>query len=444
MTDRDDLLRRVRRANPAPVGQDLPAGIADSRPPLEWLIEGKYSMAATTRSEARRRGLIAAAAGLAAVVAVVLALLLWPRSGDPAPFIEEGSTIPETTVTATTTAAPAVGKIVAAPAPAEGTSLSPGGLVAAVSGGEAWAVPGVGGAEDSRLIGHLKDGAWTYWRFTNLTAWCLDLAVAPNGTVWAVTTVGVFSFDGEEWIRRSDTWVGEWTEAVTVAWDGTVWIGGTLEGGGTPEGGLAPWAARWDGEAFTRVDPWPQDSPGPVGVGNVAMAATPDGEVWVAATGWLLSDLMRYHGQTMETVQIGDYKDPRPDEAMGPVGVFDIEVAPNGDTWVGGWVVGDWGQDPLWDQEVLARYDGAEWTLYDWPFTKPANSLRQQLLFDLAVGADGTLWVAFPGGLGSYDGTTWSLRAADAGIAGMKVTVDVAPDGTVWYTGSDGLNTFTP
>ena len=31
-----------------------------------------------------------------------------------------------------------------------------------------------------------------------------DLAVAPDGTVWAATDVGVFSFDGAEWTRRFD------------------------------------------------------------------------------------------------------------------------------------------------------------------------------------------------------------------------------------------------
>ena len=40
MTDRDGLLRRVRLANPAPSALALPAGLADSRPPLAWLIDG--------------------------------------------------------------------------------------------------------------------------------------------------------------------------------------------------------------------------------------------------------------------------------------------------------------------------------------------------------------------------------------------------------------------
>jgi len=133
-------------------------------------------------------------------------------------------------------------------------------------------------------------------------------------------------------------------------------------------------------------------------------------------------------------VPIGEYQDDAPDSGIGPVGVFDIEVAPNGDVWVGGFVTADW------DQVVLARYYGAEWTVYDWPFAdrSPAGEV---LFFDLAVGPDGTLWLSFPGGLGSYDGTTWSLRAATMAEGGIAI-VDVAPDGTVWYTDQAGLHTF--
>lgn len=166
------------------------------------------------------------------------------------------------------------------------------------------------------------------------------------------------------------------------------------------------------------------------------MAATPDGSIWMAETGYLWSNLYRYAGGTPEAVQIGDYH-TNPPSPLGPVGVFEIEVAPDGDLWVGGFV-GD-----AWDEVVLTRYDGAEWTTYDWPF--PDHSEEGQVLFfDLSVGPDGTLWVAFPGGLGSYDGANWSVRAATDTTGAVAGAVDVAPDGTVWYTDGDGLHTLTP
>ena len=63
---------------------------------------------------------------------------------------------------------------------------------------------------------------------------------------------------------------------------------------------------------------------------------------------------------------------------------------------------------------------------------------------DLAVGPDGVVWFAFggnasAGGLGSFDGTEWTTR-----IEGQPVwSVDVAPDGTVWYTDSEGVHTLS-
>ena len=48
----------------------------------------------------------------------------------------------------------------------------------------------------------------------------VDLAVAPDGTVWVATDSGVFSFDGAEWTTRVE---GHGHFAVDVAPDGTVW-----------------------------------------------------------------------------------------------------------------------------------------------------------------------------------------------------------------------------
>jgi len=87
----------------------------------------------------------------------------------------------------------------------------------AVSVREVWA------AFDDRLIrlfGHLEDGVWAFWRPTPPFATTAhELTVAPDGTVWAATGAGVFSFNGVEWTRRFDGPVG----AVAVGEDGTVW-----------------------------------------------------------------------------------------------------------------------------------------------------------------------------------------------------------------------------
>ena len=125
---------------------------------------------------------------------------------------------------------------------------------------------------------------------------------------------------------------------------------------------------------------------------------------------------MRYDGATMEPVPVGDYP-------PGEFRISWIEAAPNGDLWIAG-------VDPRRDDAylpLLARFDGETWTTYD-------RVLR--------VGhGDGTGWAgvfATDDGLGSFDGTDWTAR-----IEGQPVwAVDVAPDGTVWYTDEQGVHTL--
>ena len=104
--------------------------------------------------------------------------------------------------------------------------------------------------------------------------------------------------------------------------------------------------------------------------------------------------------------------------------------------WVAGFDSGEW------DQVVLARYDGDEWTTFDWPFADRTGT-EEVLFFGLAIAPDGTVWVDFPGGLGSYDGSTWSVRLTTMAEPGTAAALDVAPDGTVWYFDQAGLHTFS-
>ena len=307
-----------------------------------------------------------------AAVAVALGLgllivVLWLLGRDGA--VEE-TTVPTTLAAPTTTAVtttsaattsstspstiPAVlPRIVAAPVLAE--DALPDGPLVAVSAGEAWAVMSTPeGMAD--LIGHLEDGAWTFWHTTASeeeesgrvgpnTMW--GLAVAPNGTVWAATDRGVFSFDGVEWTRRFD----DPAAAVAVDEGGTVWI---TSGRYNDSGGV--WLARWDGESWERVQ-WP---PGASEFGPVAMAALPGGEVWVTGHGFGwgcdTGPLMHYDGTTLEAVEVDD----RP-FLLGGSYASAVEAAPNGDLWVAGFLGGNpgvSGTEPWTEPPVLARFDG--------------------------------------------------------------------------------------
>ena len=128
-------------------------------------------------------------------------------------------TIPTTTTTTIPTT------IVAAPITVEDTSPCPFFCpLVAVSAQEVWASMT---SSDADLIGHLKDGVWAFYRFERLHEFqgffeAPGLAVAPDGTVWAATSHGVFSFEGGVGTRRFD---GP-ASGVAVAPDGTVWAGG--------------------------------------------------------------------------------------------------------------------------------------------------------------------------------------------------------------------------
>jgi hypothetical protein len=368
----------------------------------------------------RRSGWQAAGAVALTLVLLIVVLLVLGRDGAveettvaisvPTPSMAATTTTAGTTTTAATTIVPG---IVAFPDSAYPDAGPYGfGPWVAVSAGEVWAV--VRTPECSAcLIGHLVDGAWAYWRLTGDGAWVGGLAVAPEGAVWAATGIGVFSFDGAEWTWRLD---GP-AQAVAVDQDGTVWIGGSLEG--------RVWLVRGDGESWERVE-FPQWFTGTT-VPDVDMAVLAGGEVWIttAQGGWCSTGpLMHYDGATMEEVQVGG----RP-FSVGEPYAWAVEAAPNGDLWVEGFFGGY--------QLMLARFDGEAWTLYDWPFS-PIEGCWDPLL-DMAVGPDGVVWLAYPGGLGSFDGTEWTPH-----IEGDWITsVEVAPDGAVWYGDLASLHTLS-
>jgi streptogramin lyase len=283
----------------------------------------------------------------------------------------------------------------------------------ALSSTEVWAV--VNTHEGfACVIGHLQDGEWTYWTLDDGNR-IRDLAGSPDGTIWLAGDAGVFSFDGRGWTRRLDGPSG----GVAVSQEGLVWVGGSLA-----DHAPTPWLAGWDGERWTRLD----SSPGSARSGFTPMALGFDGEVWITVyPGHSARDLMRYDGATLESVQIAGFPDP--EGAESAVGVLAIEAAPNGDLWIGGYLSSDW------DEVVLARFDGEAWLLYDWPTDHTAIP---QLIFDLAAGPDGLLWMGGQTGLASFDGAEWTIH-----IGGVWVeSLDVAPDGTVWYSDGQSLHTL--
>lgn len=359
---------------------------------------------------------VALALGLMAFVGILLVIGWRHESG------HEPTT--RTAPPATTLAVPSTAALTTTTLPEPGLVAIPAGDVltsgtgswfsplVAVSAEEVWAVmsPVDGFA---CVIGHLEDGSWTFWRLSHSEGQLHDLALSPDGTVWSAGDAGVFSFDGTVWTRRFGGPAG----AVVVDGNGNVWIGGTLEGG-VP----TPWLARWTAGQWERLD----SSTRPPTTGFTPMAAQPSGAVWISPyPASRPGALVRCDGAALEPVPVGDFPDPAGEEAA--VGIWSIEATPDGDVWVGGWLSADW------DQVVLARFDGTGWTQYEWFAAHPDISA---VIVELAAGPDGMLWVGGQSGLASLDGTEWTPY-----VLGRFVhSVDVAPDGTVWYSDDEGLH----
>lgn len=358
------------------------------------------------------------ALALVAFVAFVL-MVGWNRGP------EEETTTPaasSTTATTATTAAPSTDSSTTTvpmpalvPASAEDVAQSGFSPLLALSSTEVWAV--VSTHEDfACVVGHLQEGEWTYWALDDGSR-IRDLAGSPDGTIWLAGDAGVFSFDGRGWTRRLDGPAG----GVAVSEEGLVWVGGSLAG--DPP---SPWLAGWDGEGWARLDSSTESG----AAGLTPLALVPGGEVWITVyPGHTAGDLMCYDGAALGSVQVADLPDPEGVE--GAVGVLAIEATPNGDLWIGGYLSSDWGE------VVIARFGGDTWSLHDWPTDHTAIP---QLIFDLAAGPDGVLWVGGQTGLASFDGTDWTLHIQGTWVGSL----DVAPDGTVWYSDDAGLHTLRP
>jgi hypothetical protein len=303
-----------------------------------------------------RRGLVIATASLAAVLAIALPIFyIWGRGGLPATGVTTtlatgttaGNAVP---TTATGGAEP---EMVTDQTAAGGLYWDDPGRLVAVSSEEVW-VSGhlweLWPATTGDGIGHLVNGTWEYYRPVTGEEGSAPagqvggLTVAPDGTVLAATSLGVFSFDGQEWTLQYE----EPTPAVAVADDGTVWIGW---GGDHPDdpaaAGSGAWLARWGGASFVRVGPNPEAPPGGYSGPSTAMAALPGNQVWVTGGGWI-PVTMHYDGTSGEAEL----------DTTG-MSVSAFAVAPDGDLWAnqyrGGWTGG----------HELGRFDGSDWTYFE-------------------------------------------------------------------------------
>lgn len=255
----------------------------------------------------------------------------------------------------------------------------------------------------------------------------MDLAVTPDGRLWAASTLGLHSFDGDQWTEH---WTGSTVADLAIAPDGSILAVG---------GGL--WWGLDDRRSSDKIIVLSGDEGGiasldvdviPAGHHPTAIAALPDGTLWVSAIGNPYTavapgenSLARFDGETWQSVRpLGDEHD---------AAAWDLATGSDGSLWVPLWTYSEGDGLRPW----LARFDGREWTTY-----APEGIAPLDIGFSLEVDAAGTAWFTTwdprdgtSRGIVSFDGQTWSRHLDDAEFE----LLHTASDGTVWAVG-----TFNP
>jgi hypothetical protein len=310
----------------------------------------------------------------------------------------------------------------------------------------------------------------------------MDIAIAPDGTVWVADRRSVFGL-GRPGGVSTDTGGPRIIHRLEATPDGTL-----LVRGGWSAGGDSQWAAL-DGQTWTAIpnlqgDPihplmgvssadstpalatdgslwrgvqggagrldetgWTlhrTEDVAPSAIESMAglwggaiptplVAAAPDGSVWVAVG----ASLSRYDGASWREYQPLEDAHQEHDADVGHIAPIGVRVGPDGTVWALWSAIGSTSRD---QRQYLVRYQDSEWDVFPLDEVAPGSSLK---FSSAAVDDAGAVILKVTTGSGSdgagaslvrFDGVTTStiLRLPDGGhmrIAGFS------PDGSLWLVG---------
>lgn len=290
---------------------------------------------------------------------------------------------------------------VTAPAPHDESQIY---SISSGVGGDMWFATTAG-------LGRLDaGGGWTFWADLEGVALvnAIDVAVEPDGTVWAVwnglsgsMTGGVGRMDPDgTWhvATKADGLVGSHLRAVAPDGTGGAWFATDV--------GMSRWRADGSWQSIGAVDGAPCDS--------WDVEATPDGSVWFACSDlWGRGHRIALDGTITSLPPVG----PVRMLAAGPDGgVFALDA-----------------RDQVHRVAISEDESTLTWIIHQ--FRMPGN------IADLVADADGGLWAAFVGvvgesaGLGyrSPDDGLWRNFATGDGLPDPQVSaVGIGDDGSVW------------
>jgi ligand-binding sensor domain-containing protein len=278
-------------------------------------------------------------------------------------------------------------------------------------------------------VSHFRQGG--YWYFLN------RVMADERGNVWFATPNGLLQWDGAEFtLHRTNTPGTFWCEDIAVDQDNTLWF--SCAGLSVPT-----YVSRFESGTWTNYDGFDERKFDDSQILQV--------EVDDKNRKWFLgSNLVCLDGNTWKTVlKQGDF-------SPGIITTFTVQGESK--VWFGTteqgllcWDHGDWTghRDPsLLSNYVLSLANGPDntlwvgtWEGFAW-FGKGyvTNHRTDSPVFDIAIGADGTLWAVTSRSIIRYDGSTWTEFIKINGKEMMSVvSIAVDNNGIVWAGTWGGL-----
>jgi hypothetical protein len=283
-------------------------------------------------------------------------------------------------------------------------SMAPASAEHLVAAGpdEAWVV-------DRGAFWRLNAGRWTAPAGAHLSGTTTaDVALAPDGALWAAAGSGLLRFDGARWqqVARAETLTSEAASAaglaqLAIAPDGAVWVTSVTG------------RMLRVGEGVSQQQRIP-----PV----VDVQVAPDGTVWGSTGGaWGLGSEFGWRGDDGQWME----EHPWPSDGGASNCAGELAVGPAG-VWALRRCWGDTGE-PAASQ--LAHFDGVRWTVHTDADGEPFGAIA-----GVAATPDGTLVIAAESGLLAHRESGWTRLLPEA-----YTSVAASPEGDVWLTDATGV-----
>lgn len=264
----------------------------------------------------------------------------------------------------------------------------------------------------SGLIEKYDGATWHTWVYGASGQYVLSIEATETGTwVGGLNRVRQLNETTGGWTTYNEFNTGLPTHFITSLAghpDGSMYIG-------TEQGGMA----RFEGDPGNRpaatwrcfnaynqgAEPWPFGYDTPYGSDTVAdVLTTPDGSVWVASNG-----LARWDGTTFDRWTMDDSGlHSNSLESLGHDGISTLWM---GFSWGGG----------------TNSFDGVSFEHYTWF----EDGLPGDTVHEFAADAAGNVWVVTNGGVGRFDGASWT-RNPIPGVPEITTEVAAAPNGDIW------------